>query len=278
MKTILLPGRWQAPGGPHAGHRYLIDKALEEGHRVVIGVRDMPRDEKNPHDVETRMAQFRSLYGDKVSFVTIPEDGDGLDVWYGRGVGWGIHEIEVPDSVTKISATRLRALEESTLLFTGMPCSGKTTLCKAFKPMLEQKGYKVLHLDGDKLRTGLCSGLGFTNEDRAENLRRVASVAELANKEKIVVLASYVSPTESLRSIFRDIVSNLSIVHVQASSDECANRDVKGMWAQAKEGKIKGFTGYDAPYDAPEDAELVINTENISIEDGVRMLMSHYGL
>jgi len=86
------------------------------------------------------MAQFRKLYGQKVSFVTIPEDGDGLDVWYGRGVGWGVEEIEVPGDIVKISGTALRLLERTTIWFTGIPCSGKTTLAQALKPELEAKG------------------------------------------------------------------------------------------------------------------------------------------
>ena len=278
MKTILLPGRWQAPGGPHAGHRYLIEKALEEGHRPLIGVRDTPKDEKNPYCVEARMAQFRKLYGDKVDFCVIPEDGDGLEVWYGRGVGWGIREIEVPDSVRVVSGTRLRELGSSTIWFTGMPCSGKTTLAKAFQPVLEENGYKVLHLDGDKLRTGLCAGLGFSDEGRAENLRRVAEVAELANQDGIVVLASYVSPTNALRKVVEDIVSNLKLVYINCSADQCAERDVKGMWAKAAAGEIKGFTGYDAPYEAPENPELVLDTEGMTLEESVEALSKHFGI
>jgi len=135
LKTILLIGRWQSPTGPHAGHRYLIDKALEEGHRVVIGVRDIPDSDKDPHDVETRMAQFRKLYGKRVQFITIPEDGDGLGVWYGRGVGWDVKEIEVPEEIKRVSATGLRSLEGSTLWFTGIPCSGKTTHAVAFEQL-----------------------------------------------------------------------------------------------------------------------------------------------
>lgn len=278
MKTVLLPGRWQAPGGPHAGHRYLIEKALAEGHRVVIGVRDTPQDEKNPYDVETRMAQFRKLYGQKVSFITIPEDGDGLDIWYGRGVGWGIQELEVPADIVNISGTALRLLERTTIWFTGKPCSGKTTLAQAFKPVLEAKGYSVVLLDGDVLRTGLCAGLGFSDEDRCENLRRVAHVAELMNNNYNIVLASYVSPTNAMRDMVRNIITNMQLVHVDCSSEECARRDVKGMWAKAKAGEIKGFTGYDAPFEVPAEAQLTIETENFDLEKSIEILSKHFGV
>jgi len=277
MKTVLLPGRWQAPGGPHAGHRYLIEKAIDDGYRVVIGIRDIPKSDKDPYDVETRMAQFRKLYGHRVEFITIPEDGSGLDVWYGRGVGWGIHEIVVPEDVMNISGTSLRNIEESTIWFTGIPCSGKTTLAKEFKKVLESRGYKVLHLDGDKLREGLCAGLGFTDDGRIENLRRVSSVAELANKEKIVVLASYVSPTNKMRDVVSSNISNLRMIHVKCDADTCALRDVKGMWKKAKAGEIIGFTGYDAPFEAP-DAELVIDTANQTVKQSIQVLNSHFGI
>jgi len=276
-RTIVLPGRWQAPGGPHAGHRYLIDKALSEGKHPHIGIRDTPIDEKNPYDVETRMAQFRKIYGDKVSFFTIPEDGEGMDVWYGRGVGWGIEEVVVPADIVKISGTALRQLERTTIWFTGMPCSGKTTLAEAFKPYLEEQGYSVVLLDGDILRTGLCSGLGFSDEDREENLRRVAHVAELLNSNYNIVLASYVSPTEKLRGVVKDIITNIKMVHVDASAEECATRDVKGMWAKAKAGEIKGFTGYDAPYNAPI-ADLVLKTTDKTVQENVEELKAFLGI
>ena len=278
MKTILLPGRWQAPGGPHAGHRYLIEKSIKEGNRTIIGIRDIPENEKNPYDVETRMAQFRKLYGKDVEFVTIPEDGDGLEVWYGRGVGWGIKEIEVPKNIQVVSGTNLRKLGSTTIWFTGIPCAGKTTIAKAFKPVLEEAGYNVVHLDGDVLRTGLCAGLGFSDEGRKENLRRVAHVSELLNKNNTVVLASYVSPTEEMRELIGSIVENLQIVHVNASSEVCAERDVKGMWAKAKAGEIKGFTGYDAPFDTPSDPFLTLDTEEMTVEECVIKLKESFGI
>lgn len=279
MKTVVFIGRWQSPSGPHAGHRYLIEKALEEGHRVIIGIRDMPKDEKNPHDVETRMYQFRKLYGDRVSFISIFEDGDGLELWYGRGVGWGIKEIVVPDDVAVISATRLRKLEGSTIWLTGLPCSGKTTIAKILKDKLEDRGFKVLHLDGDALRTGLCVGLGFSDEGRKENLRRVSCVAEIANRDGITVIASYVSPTEELRQVVYENITNMNMVYVKCSIETCAKRDVKGMWEKARKGEITGFTGHDAPYDPPQDPRLVVDTDmDSTADDSADRIIKFFGV
>jgi adenylylsulfate kinase len=163
-----------------------------------------------------------------------------------------------------------------TIWFTGIPCSGKTTLALSFKRELETLGHKIVHLDGDKLREGLCKGLGFSNEGRKENLKRVAHVAELLNQENIIVLASYVSPTEEMRDVVREIVSDLNLIHVDCSPEECANRDVKGMWKKAKDGEIKGFTGYDAPFEQPVDAELTINTNDLTLTESIGILLNHF--
>ncbi len=279
MKTVIIIGRWQCPTGPHLGHRYLVDMAIEEGHRVVIGMRDIPGSTSDPMDVETRSAHFRRLYGDKIAgFITIPEDGDGLSLWQGREVGWDVEIIDVPETVAKVSATAARNLQCKTILFTGMPCSGKTTLAGAFKPILESYGYSVIHLDGDETRQGLCAGLGFSTEERAENLRRVASVCQMLNQDNIIALASYVSPTDELRAAF-DVVENLDTIWVHADQEDCIKRDVKGMWAKAQAGVIPEFTGWSAPYDPPLNPHLVLDCSGNSVAvDRIMDLKRYYGL
>jgi adenylylsulfate kinase len=116
------------------------------------------------------------------------------------------------------------------------------------------KGYRVRRLDGDDVRKGLCEGLGFSDEGRRENLRRVAHVCKMFNDEGITVLASFVSPTEELREMIAKIIPNFHLVALECSVRQCAERDVKGMWAKAKAGEIKGFTGVDAPYEPPRVA------------------------
>jgi len=257
-----------------------VDLALAEGHLPVIGIRDTPLDENNPYSAEERIAQWQRLYGDKVRFFTIPEDGEGLELWYGRGVGWGIREIEVPANVARVSGTELRLLARSTIWFTGLPCSGKTTLADAFADMLKHSGFGVKRLDGDVVREGLCAGLGFAPEGRRENLRRIAHVAKMFNDEGITVLASFVSPSEELRSVVREIIGpeQFRLVFASCPAEVCAKRDVKGMWAKAKAGEIQGFTGYDEPFEDPHDVELTIDTAVVSETESVEALCSHFGV
>ena len=158
--------------------------------------------------------------------------------------------------------------------FTGIPCSGKTTIAKAVKDKL---GYpEVELLDGDILRgSAFSKGMGFSKEERTLHLGRVGYMASLLSKYGVSVLCSFVSPYEDVRN---DLPIDI-LVHVKASSEVCAERDVKGMWAKAKAGEIKGFTGYDAPFEDPVNPDLVLDTEKLSLEecvDKVVTLMVQY--
>jgi len=163
-----------------------------------------------------------------------------------------------------------------TIWFTGLPCAGKTTLAEAFAVNLREKAYQVVHLDGDVLRKGLCADLGFSDDDRTENLRRVANVAELLNRNNILVLASFISPTKVVREMIADIVTNVRFVYVQCSLEECKRRDVKGMYAKAEAGEIDGFTGVGAPYEKPEKFTLRVNTEVNDLDACIEQLMGGF--
>jgi len=154
---------------------------------------------------------------------------------------------------------------------TGLPCSGKTTIAQTLQ------GEDISRLDGDIVRGGLCADLGFSKHDRDENLRRVAHVAAILADAGRTVVCSFVSPYKAQRDMVRKIVGpdRFKLVYVECSADECAKRDVKGMWAAAKAGKIKDFTGLDGPYEAPLDADLVVHTATESVDDSVD---SVYGL
>ena len=163
--------------------------------------------------------------------------------------------------------------------FTGLPCSGKTTLAKEFRVKLMAAGYNVVLVDGDDLRTGLCQGLGFVDGGREENLRRAAWTCEMFNRNKTVVLASFVSPTKELRDIVRGIVKNVKIVYAESYLNVCEKRDVKGMYAKARAGKIKNFTGVDAPYDIPAgESALAVDTQNKTVEESVQFLCGYFGV
>lgn len=157
--------------------------------------------------------------------------------------------------------------------FTGLPCSGKTTIAKALDKNLDSVWMrlaglpKMCHvLDGDTLRgSDFSRGIGFTKEDREQHLLRVGYMAKELNTYVPYVLCSFVSPFEDTR---KKLPIDL-LVYVKASSEECAKRDVKGMWAKAKAGEIKGFTGYDAPYEEPPNPDLVLDTEKMTLKECV---------
>ena len=165
-----------------------------------------------------------------------------------------------------------------TIWLTGLPCSGKTTISKALlerlnNDLLLNRGRRFVSLDGDDLRGKFNSDLGFSHEDRKENLRRVGHLSQLFNEKELNVVCSFVSPTDDLRDEALNHIDNVFLVFVECSADKCAERDVKGMWAKAKTGEIPMFTGYSAPYDIPKDADLVLNTENLTLDECVDKLL-----
>lgn len=150
---------------------------------------------------------------------------------------------------------------ETTWLF-GLPCSGKTTLAEGLV------GPKTIHLDGDYLRETLNSDLGFSKEDRTENLRRAAGVAQAMNEQGFDVVASFITPYRSQRELIAEKVEDVSFIHVNTPVEVCEERDIKGMYEQAREGEIEGFTGVDDPFEEPEEAEnaLEVRTATSSKE------------
>lgn len=167
--------------------------------------------------------------------------------------------------------------EGKIIWLTGLPCSGKTTLANAAAKKLRAQGKSVVVLDGDELRTTLCAGLGFSEEDRAENLRRVIHVANICAGSGSTVICAFVSPSLKERTSIRELAeSTFTEVFVNASAAVCAVRDVKGMWAKAKAGIIKDFTGWDAKYEAP-NWSAIINTAEESVEKSTKKLLKLIG-
>ena len=157
---------------------------------------------------------------------------------------------------------------------TGLSGSGKSTLANKLEQQLHQQGVLTKLLDGDNLRTGLNKNLGFSEEDRRENIRRVAETARLFLDNGVVTICSFVSPTVSLRNMAKEIIGEDDFleIYVDASFDECARRDVKGIYKKALKGEIKDFTGLDAPFDIPKKPFLNIDTEKLTIDDSVDMI------
>jgi adenylylsulfate kinase len=164
-----------------------------------------------------------------------------------------------------------------TLWFTGLSGAGKTTIAHLVGPELEARGKIVEYLDGDTVRTRLSKGLGFSREDRDTNIERIGWVASRLTRHGGAVIAAAISPYAETRQKARAMVEQFGPfveVFVYASVDECARRDVKGLYAKAFAGEIKGFTGVDDPYEAPEAAELVLNTEEHSPEESAALVLA----
>ena len=145
----------------------------------------------------------------------------------------------------------------------GLSGSGNSTLAHRLERVLHDEGRLVKALDGDNVRTGLNKNLGFSDEDRLENIRRVAEVAKLFADCGIVVIASFITPKNELRRLARDIIGDADLleVYVKASYETCAARDPKGLYAKVKAGEVKQFTGRDSGFEEPDHADLVIDTE-----------------
>jgi len=156
-----------------------------------------------------------------------------------------------------------KAMKQSgkVLWFTGLSSSGKSTLANATEHTLHQLGYKTMVLDGDNIRMGLCKDLGFSDEARKENIRRIAEVAKLFAESGTIVLTAFISPFRSDRDAAREIIGEDFIeIFVDTPLDVCEQRDPKGLYKKARAGQIKGFTGIDSPYEAPLKPELKIDT------------------
>ncbi|WP_299127932.1 adenylyl-sulfate kinase [uncultured Winogradskyella sp.] len=154
------------------------------------------------------------------------------------------------------------------LWFTGLSGSGKSTIANVVEQKLFQNDIKTYTLDGDNIRKGINKDLGFSPEDRTENIRRIAEVSKLMIDAGLVVLGAFVSPykkdRENIKSIVKDV--NFVEIFINTSVEECERRDVKGLYKKARAGEIKNMTGISAPYEAPENPDIEIKTENESIE------------
>jgi adenylylsulfate kinase len=162
---------------------------------------------------------------------------------------------------------------------TGLSGSGKSTIGKGLEKMLFDEGYKTALLDGDNIRDGLNKNLGFDEKSREENIRRIAEVSKLFNTNGILTICCFVSPTEDLRASAREIIGQDFIeVYISTSLKACEERDVKGLYKKARAEEIKDFTGITAPFDIPQNPEIIINTEGRTIEESIEELFLHVKL
>ena len=159
--------------------------------------------------------------------------------------------------------------------FTGLSGSGKSTIAKGLEEKLHAEGFFSVVLDGDNVRTGINNNLGFSDEDRKENIRRIAEVSKLFSSNGVITICSFVSPTEEIRTLARNIIGKKDFLEIFVNTpiEECEKRDVKGLYAKARKGEIKDFTGVNAPFEEPKNADLEIQTKNKSIGGSVNEVL-----
>lgn len=163
------------------------------------------------------------------------------------------------------------------LWFTGLSGSGKSTIATALEHRLFAEGLFAQLLDGDNIRNGINKNLGFSIEDRQENIRRIAEVAKLYVHSGVITLCSFISPTRSIRDMAREIIGadDFHEVYIDTPLEICEQRDVKGLYKKARAGEIKGFTGIDSPYEAPLEPQIRIKTAQREVDDCVQELFTY---
>ena len=164
-----------------------------------------------------------------------------------------------------------------TVWMTGLSGSGKSTVAKGLERYLHEQRFLTQLLDGDNIRVGINNNLGFSDEERSENIRRIAEVSKLFINCGVITLNCFVSPTRKMRQMAKEIIGpdNFIEVFINASVTECEKRDVKGLYAKARAGEIKNFTGIDAPFEAPTNAAVEVNTTELSIDESIQKVLDY---
>lgn len=170
---------------------------------------------------------------------------------------------------------KLSSDEGCVVWFTGLPCSGKSSIADEVSERLRESDRRVERLDGDIVRQSICADLGFNKKDINENAKRITFVSKLLSRNGTIVLCSFISPFRAIRYEISEQVTNFIEVYVFADKVTCSQRDVKGMWAKAKAGKIKGFIGFDAPYEPPFKPAVTCITEKETVEESANRVINY---
>lgn len=176
--------------------------------------------------------------------------------------------------IERLEKEKLIKQKGMVLWFTGLSASGKSTLARELERRLYNGGFLTQVLDGDKLRNGLSKDLGFSEDDRIENIRRIAEVSKLFCECGIVAISAFISPTNSIREMAREIIGidNFYIIYLSTPLHVCEERDPKGLYKKARAGIIEDFTGVSAPYEAPQDANLIVDTSEFSVQEATELI------
>ena len=179
--------------------------------------------------------------------------------------------IEHNYGIVKVDRNKINNHDSFLIWFTGLSGSGKSTIANGLEKRLFKEGYRTYSLDGDNIRTGLNKDLTFSPEDRTENIRRIAEVGKLMVDAGLITLGAFVSPYKKDRKMIENIVgkNNFVEIFINTSIGECEKRDVKGLYKKARKGEIKDFTGVNAPYEPPENPDLMIVTDDLTINEAI---------
>ena len=179
-------------------------------------------------------------------------------------------------SVTRERRNQLNNHKSVVIWFTGLSGSGKSTLAHSVEEILFSKGCRTYVLDGDNVRHGLTSNLGFSNEDRKENIRRIGEVTKLMMEAGLIVMTAFISPFKEDRIAVRNLISDGDFIEIycKASLETCEARDLKGLYKRARLGEIKNYTGINSPYEIPDNPELIIDIDKESLEESVSKIIS----
>ena len=181
--------------------------------------------------------------------------------------------------ISREDRDRLMNQRGATLWFTGLSGSGKSTIAVALEEALFERGHLSYRLDGDNIRLGINKNLGFSAEDRTENIRRIGEIAKLFVDSSVIALTSFISPyredRDKVRALHEESGMPFIEVFVDCSLDEAEKRDPKGLYKKARAGEIKNFTGIDDPYEAPEKAEIHLHTDQMSLQEEVDLLLAY---
>ena len=180
-------------------------------------------------------------------------------------------------TVSRADRESLNEHKSAILWFTGLSGSGKSTLSNTVEAYLHKQGANTFVLDGDNIRQGLCNDLGFSDEDRKENIRRIGEVSKLMMNAGVICMTAFISPFRKDRRIVRDIVNEGDFIEIlcNANLEVCEKRDPKGLYKKARAGEIKEFTGISSAYEMPEHPELVVDTGTQSVEESVAQIIDY---
>jgi len=288
----------------HNGHDYIVRQALDAGKSVWIAIRDTPITEWDPYTAQERLEMISAHYKNDDVVVTVVPDIESVNI--GRKVGYEVNRYDAPEDIEGISATQIRELmdkgditwkdkvpkmiadyliskgnlslaEEQGVVvwFTGLSGAGKSTLANILLPILAKSGKGVKILDGDEVRRNLTSDLGFSKEDRSENIKRISFVAKTIADVGGVAVCAAISPYKDDRENARQLIGEDRFfeVHADCHIDTLIERDVKGLYKKALDGDIPNFTGISDPYEVPENPHCRVDSGYMTIQDSIDLIL-----